>query len=44
LFQEFDDLTVPTSAFITFESDDSSKIAERVNSSNQEMLYYEFKF
>lgn len=27
LFQDFDQLTVPTAAFITFESDDSAALA-----------------
>lgn len=30
LFQDFDDLTIPTAAFITFESDDSAVLADLI--------------
>ena len=35
---------MPTSAFITFSTDDASKVAELVASSNMELLYQDFKF
>jgi len=44
LFQEFDSLTVPTAAFITFESDDSASYADMVVQSNDILLNQEFKF
>ena len=41
--QKFDDLTIPTSAFITFESDDSKEIALD-NQSEDKLLGCEFRF
>ena len=38
LFQEFDSLTVPTAAFITFESDDSKNLALLVTNSEERIL------
>ena len=38
LFQEFDSLTVPTSAFITFENDDSASFADMVTDSTDEKI------
>lgn len=44
LFQEFDSLTVPTAAFITFESDDSKNLALLVQNSDMRLVNQEFKF
>ena len=44
LFQEFDSLTIPTSAFVTFESDDSAVFADMVVESNDTILDQEFIF
>ena len=44
LFQDFDDLTIPTAAFITFECDDSAVLADLVKKSDQTLLGYPFKF
>jgi len=38
LFQEFDSLTVPTSAFITFESDDSASFADMVKDTDEKII------
>jgi hypothetical protein len=44
LFQDFDRLTIPTSAFIIFETDESSVLADMVVDSNDTLLSSEFKF
>lgn len=44
LFQEFDSLTVPTAAFITFESDDSKNLALLVQHSDETLLNQKFEF
>ena len=44
LFQEFDSLTVPTSAFITFESDDSSSMTDLIKETDITLLDQPFKF
>jgi len=44
LFQEFDSLTVPTSAFVTFESDDSANFADMVKNAQDTILDQEFIF
>ena len=46
LFQEFDDLTIPTAAFITFESDDSANLALDVHKtpSDHRIMGQEMKF
>jgi|Transcript_26382 hypothetical protein len=44
LFQDFDALTIPTSAFITFETDDSANFADMVVDSNDTLIGHEFKF
>jgi hypothetical protein len=38
LFQDFDRLTIPTSAFIIFESDESAVLADMVVDSNLTLL------
>lgn len=46
LFQEFDELTIPTTAFITFESDDSANLALDVcnTSERHKIIGQEMKF
>lgn len=44
LFQDFDNLTIPTAAFITFESDDSAVLADLVKKSDKTLIGYPFKF
>ncbi len=44
LFQEFDSLTVPTSAFITFESDDSASFADMVTETDERIIGEKMKF
>lgn len=44
LFQEFDSLTVPTAAFITFEADDSANLALDVINAEQTIMGQEMKF
>jgi hypothetical protein len=44
LFQDFDKLTIPTSAFVTFEKDDSASFADIVKNSPDQLLGSEFKF
>ena len=46
LFQDFDDLTIPTAAFITFESDDSANLALDVHRtpSDHRIMGQEMKF
>ena len=44
LFQEFDSLTVPTAAFITFESDDSKNLALLVSNSDMRLINQKFEF
>lgn len=44
LFQDFDDLTIPTSAFIIFESDDSANLALDVRDATQTIIGQEMKF
>ena len=41
---DFQKLTIPTSAFITFEKDDSAVYADMVENSNMKLLGQEFKF
>ncbi len=43
LFMNFEDLTVPTSAFITFVSDDSKEFALQ-NESTEQLMYKDFRF
>jgi len=38
LFQDFDKLTVPTSAFITFESDDSASFADMIEKTDERVM------
>ena len=42
LFQDFDKLTIPTSAFVTFEKDDSASFADMVKNSPDQLLGSEF--
>ena len=45
LFQEFDSLTVPTAAFITFESDDSANAAKEIkDAGNMTVIGQPMKF
>lgn len=46
LFQDFDDLTIPTAAFVTFESDDSANLALDVHRtpSDHRIMGQEMKF
>lgn len=46
LFQEFESLTIPTTAFITFESDDSANLALDVSDTNERhrIIGQEMKF
>lgn len=44
LFQDFDALTTPTAAFITFETDDSAVLADLVKGSHETLIGNEFKF
>jgi len=44
LFQNFDSLTVPTSAFITFESDDSASLADMVGETDIHVMNQKMHF